>query len=120
MGCFNFRLGTYNVPSGPSAPSLTTRPKAEFGLDKVYWTFNLLAVFCLFEALKMFYPPEELCRAEHEGGQIVCTDVFFGLGNVYWTFNLLAVFCLFQTLKMFYPPEGLCRAEPVGGPIVFT
>ena len=28
MGGFNFRLGTYNVPSGSSAKSLTTRPKA--------------------------------------------------------------------------------------------
>ena len=30
VGGFNFRLGTYNVPSGSSASSLTTRPKAEF------------------------------------------------------------------------------------------
>ena len=27
-GGFNFRLGTYNVPSGSSAKSLTRRPKA--------------------------------------------------------------------------------------------
>ena len=34
-----------------------------FGLGNVYWTFNLHAVFCLFETLKMFYPPEGLCAS---------------------------------------------------------
>ena len=37
--------------------------------------FNLLAVFCLFENPKMFYPPEGLCRAEPERGPIVFTYV---------------------------------------------
>ena len=34
-----------------------------FGLGNVYWTFNLQAVFCLFETSKMFYPPEGLCAS---------------------------------------------------------
>ena len=29
-----------------------------FGLENVYWTFNLQVVFCLLETLKMFYPPK--------------------------------------------------------------
>ena len=34
MGGFNFRLGTYNVPSGSRPKHLKTRPKAEFdGMD---------------------------------------------------------------------------------------
>ena len=48
-----------------------------FGLGNVYWTFNLLAVFCLFENLKMFYPPKGLCKADTEGGPIVFTYVLF-------------------------------------------
>ena len=35
-----------------------------FGLGNVYLTFNLLAVFCLFETSKMFYPPEGLCASK--------------------------------------------------------
>ena len=46
-----------------------------FGLGNVYWTFNLLVVFCLFETSKMSYPPEGLCRAEPERGPIVFTYV---------------------------------------------
>ena len=38
-----------------------------FGLGNVYWTFNLLAVFCHFESLKMFYPPKGLYKAEPNG-----------------------------------------------------
>ena len=36
VGGFNFRLGTYNVPPGSSAPSLTTSAKREF--DGTGWT----------------------------------------------------------------------------------
>ena len=39
------------------------RFKRSLGLGNVYWTFNLRAVFCLFETLKMFYPPEGLCAS---------------------------------------------------------
>ena len=42
-----------------------------FVLGNVYWTFNLLAVFCLFETPRMFYPPKGLCKADTEGGPIV-------------------------------------------------
>ena len=66
----------------------------------------------LFEILKMFYPPEGLCRAEPERGPIVFTYVFLCRKGFQFTDGFL-------TLKMFYPPEGLCRAEPERGPIVF-
>ena len=36
VGSFNLRLGTYNVPPGSSAPSLTTSAKREF--DGTGWT----------------------------------------------------------------------------------
>ena len=55
--------------------------KIIFGLGNVYWTFNLHAVFCLFETLKMFYPPEGLCAAEPERGPIVFTLHFIGVGR---------------------------------------
>ena len=74
-----------------------------FVLGNVYWTFNLLTVFCLFETLKMFYPPKGLCFAEYRRRSncfYLCFN--FVLGNVYWIFNLQTVFCLFETLKMFY------------------
>ena len=48
-----------------------------FGLGNVYWTFNLLAFFCLFETPRMFYPPKGLCKADTEGGLIVFTYVLF-------------------------------------------
>ena len=32
-----------------------------------------VAVIRLFEILKMFYPPKELCKADTEGGPIVFT-----------------------------------------------
>ena len=35
----------------------------------------------LFENLKMFYPPEGLCRAEPERGPIVFTYDLFGYSN---------------------------------------
>ena len=39
VGGFNFRLGTYNVPSGSSAPSLKTSAKREFdGTGGTGWT----------------------------------------------------------------------------------
>ena len=74
--------------------------------------FNLQEVFYLFETLKMFYPPERLCRAEPERGPIVFTYVFLCRKGFQFTDGFL-------TLKMFYPPEGLCRVEPERGRIVF-
>ena len=82
--------------------------------------FNLQAVFCLFEILKMFYPPEGLCRAEPERGPIVFYLCFIGVGNDTGGFNLQTVCCLFETLKMFYPPKGRLLADSCRGPIVFT
>ena len=35
----------------------------------------------LFEIMKMFYPPERLCRAEPERGPIVFTLHFIGVGR---------------------------------------
>ena len=57
-----------------------------FALGNVYWTFNLQTVFCLFETLKMFYPPER-CGAEPERGPIVFTLHFIGVGRGTGGFN---------------------------------
>ena len=76
-----------------------------FGLGNVYWTFNLQAVFCLFETLKMFYPPKGLCIADTEEVQLFLLMSYFGYGKVDRTFNLLPVFFLCETLKMFYLME---------------
>ena len=51
-GGFNFRVGTYNVPSGSSASSLTTRPKAEF--VGVGWDGNQKCPSMSFILLKNF------------------------------------------------------------------
>jgi len=48
-----------------------------FLLGNVYWTLNLLSVFCLFETFKMFYPPKGLWKADTEGGPIFFTCVLF-------------------------------------------
>ena len=48
-----------------------------FGLGKVYWTFNLPTVFCLFETLKMFYLPKGRLLADSCRGPIVFTYVLF-------------------------------------------
>ena len=78
-----------------------------FGLGNVYWTFNLLAVFCLFENLKMFYPPEGLCASiVPKMVQLFFTYVLFGLGNVYWTFNLQAVFAFLRTCYLMGRVDG--------------
>ena len=75
--------------------TLKTRGKApSFVLGNVYWTFNLLAVFCLFETSPMFYPLEGGFGSSSQGVQLF--------------------------LLMFYPPKGLCKADTEGGPIVFT
>ena len=53
-----------------------------FGLRNVYLTFNLRAEMCLFETLKMFYPPKGLFEAEPEWGPfdvlsiLLCLHVF--------------------------------------------
>ena len=54
---------------------------SSFGLDNVYWTFNLQEIFFHFETSKMFYPPEGLCTAEPERGPIVFTLHFIGVGR---------------------------------------
>ena len=53
------------------------------GPDKGYLldTFVSVAVIGLFEMLKIFYPPEGLCRAEPERGPIVFTLHFIGVGR---------------------------------------
>ena len=60
-----------------------------FGISKTW------AATGLFEILKMFYPPEGLCRAEPERGPIVFTYVFLCRKGFQFTGGFL-------TLKMFY------------------
>ena len=66
-----------------------------FGLGNVYWTFNLQAVFFLFETLKIFYPPEGLCTAEPERGPIVFTLHFIGVGRGTGGFQFMGGFLPF-------------------------
>ena len=91
-----------------------------FGLGNVYWTFNLLAVFRLFEIFKIFIPRMDSAKQIPKEVQLFLLMSYFVLGNVYWTFNLQAVFRVFETLKMFYPPKGRLLADSCRGPIVFT
>ena len=81
-GGFNFRLGTQTlhqiatVSLRGSGQIYTRGPKGRVvGVGNDTGGFNLQTVFCLFENLKMFYPPEGLCRAEPERGPIVFTYV---------------------------------------------
>ena len=66
-----------------------------FGLGNVYWTFNLLAVFCFFETPRMFYHPVGLCGAEPERGPIVFTLHFIGVGRGTGGFKFTGGFMLF-------------------------
>ena len=72
-----------------------------FVLGNVYWTFNLLTVFCLFETLKMFYPPKELCKADTEGGPIVFTYVLFCVRKRILDFFFTSGFWHFLNLVLF-------------------
>ena len=61
---------------GPALQALRRGPKGRVvGVGNDTGGFNLQTVFCLFETLKMFYPPEGLCKAEPEGGPIIFTYV---------------------------------------------
>ena len=61
-----------------------------FGLGRVYWTFNLQVVFCLFETLKMFYPPKGRLLADSSRGPIVFTYVLFWVRKTLEAFQLWA------------------------------
>ena len=63
------------------------RGKRSFGLGNVYWTFNLQAVFCLFETLKMFYPSKGLCEAEPEWGPFYTLSILLCLEKGVGTFK---------------------------------
>ena len=72
---FNFRLGTYNFPSGSSAPSLK-RPKACASAQREFWVSKTLETFQFTggnspkKSLKMFYPPEGSLLAASSRGPI--------------------------------------------------
>ena len=61
-----------------------------FGLGNVYWTFNLRAVFCLFETPRMFYPPKGSLLAASSRGPIVFTYVLFWVSKSLETFHFRA------------------------------
>ena len=82
-----------------------------FGLGNVHWTFNLRAVFCLFETSKMFDPPEGLCRAEPEGGPIVFTNVLFWVRKRILDFQFTDGFLPFLDLENVLSPEGTLQSR---------
>ena len=57
-----------------------------FGLGNVYWTFNLHAVFCLFETPRMFYPPYGGCGSSTQGVQFILFP-FYWCWKRYWHFQ---------------------------------
>jgi len=85
-----------------------------FVLGNVYWTFNLLSVFFLFETSPIFYPPKGLCKADTEGGPIVFTYVLFCVRKHMLDFQFTKCFFLLETSPMFYPPEGSCESRSQG------
>ena len=68
MGGFNFRLGTYNVPSGSSAPSLKTSAKREL-------QFCSIAVICNTDTAKNL--------------QCSCANMSDNALNIYCSFAVL-------------------------------
>ena len=89
-----------------------------FGLGNVYWTFNLQAVFCLFETLKMFYPPKGLCKADTKGGPIVFTYVLFCLRKRILDFHFTGGNPSFWNLQNVLSPEGTLRSRTRMGSIL--
>ena len=85
-----------------------------FVLRNVYWTFNLQPVFCLFETLKMFYPPKGRLLADSCRGPIVFTYVLFRVSKTLEAFQSTDSFLQKKSLKMFHSPKGLSEAEPKG------
>ena len=88
-----------------------------FGLGNVYWTFNLLVVFCLFDNLEMFYPPKGLCKAENRRRSNCFYLCFIVLGNVYWTFNLQGEFAFLEPSKCFIPQRDSAKQSPKQSPM---
>ena len=82
-----------------------------FVLGNVYYTLNLLTVFCLFETFKMFYPPKGLCKADTQWGPYDVFPFYFGVGKGLWKFCFRPIIRLFETLKMFNPPEGTLQSR---------
>ena len=82
-----------------------------FGLGNVYWTFNLQAVFCLFETLKMFYPPKGLCKADTEGGPIVFTYVLFCVRKRILDFQFTCGFLPFWDPPNVLSPGGTLQSR---------
>ena len=80
-----------------------------FGLGNVYWTFNLQTVFCLFETLKMFYPPKGLCKADTEGGPIVFAYVLFWVRKRILDFQFISGFLPFWDPPNVLSPGGTLR-----------
>ena len=75
----------------------------------------------LFQIMKMFYPPEGLCRAEPKRGTTVFTYVLFGVWKGTRIFKITTFRRPFWNPENVLSPGGtLRRAEPEGGPIVFT
>ena len=65
------------------------------GLGRVYWTFNLPAVFYLFETFKMSYLPKGRLLADSSKGPIVFTYVLFCLRKRILDFQFTAGFLPF-------------------------
>ena len=75
-------------------------------LGNVYWTLNLPAEICPKEIMKMFDPPKGLCKADTEGGSIICTDISFYVRKRILDFQFTSGNSPFWNLENVLSPEG--------------
>ena len=86
-----------------------------FPLYCVFEPFVSGAVICLFEILKMFYPPKGFCESRFRmGGPFDSLSILLCLRKGVWTFRFSGGNPPFQNLENVLSPEGTAIAEPNG------
>ena len=90
-----------------------------FCVRKSILDFQFTDGFCLFETLKMFYPPKGLCKADTEGGPIVFTYVLFWLRKRILDFQFIGGFLPFWELEKVLSPGGTLQSRARKGPNCF-
>ena len=88
-----------------------------FVLGNVYWIFNLLTVFRLFETFKI-YLPKGLCKADTEWGPIVFTYVIFWVRKRILDFQFTDGFLPFWNHENVLSPKGTLRSRTRMGSIL--
>ena len=81
-----------------------------FVLGNVYWTFNLQAVFCLFETLKMFFPRRDSAKQKPKEVQLFLL-VLFSVRKRIYDCQFTDGFLPFWDLENVLSPQGTLQSR---------